>query len=504
MVRIAIGGLLHETSTFSRVPTTLGDFMRTHLAGAEILERRTGTKSALGGFIDAARHFAFEAVPTFWAATAPGGVVTAEALRTLTDTLVAGIQRAQAQGGLDGVLLDLHGAMVAETDADAESYTLRAVREVVGPELPVIVELDLHGNITPAMVQLATVCVAYDEYPHVDPYERGYECGGLMMQIVRGGVKPTSAIVNIPLLSDLTRQYTYGEPMLSVKHLVHDIEAERGILNVSYLPGFPFADIPHTNFAVIVTTDNNPAQARTAAAKLAAYIWERRSQFVAQHTPVDEAITAAMAEPRGPVILADLGDNPGAGTPADGTVMLEALLRLGAKQAVVAPINDPEAAQLAHNAGVGATLNLALGGKTDPFHGAPLSVTAKVVNLTDGDYVHTGPMGTGVLSNMGRCAVLEIAGRNGGAVQVLVTTYRHQPLDLNMLQSQGIEPTAQHIIVVKSLVHYRAAFMPIASRIIEVDTPGLSNPDVRRLDFKQVQRPMYPLDVDMEWTPAAV
>ena len=503
-MRIAIGGLLHETNTFSRVPTTLGDFMRTHLEGEEILERRAGTKSALGGYIDAARDFAFEAVPTFWAATAPGGTVTAEALTTLTDKLVAGIKQAQARGGIDGILLDFHGAMVAENADDAESYTLRAVREVVGPDMPVIVELDLHGNITPAMVRLATLCVAYDEYPHVDPYERGYECGRLMMQIVRGGVKPTPALVNIPLLSDMTRQYTYGEPMLSFKHLVRDVEAERGVLNVSYLPGFPFADIPHTNFTVIVTTDNNPAQVRTAAAKLATYIWERRSQFVAQHMPVDEAIHAAMAEPRGPVILADLGDNPGASTPADGTVMLEALLRLGAHRAVVAPINDPEAAQLAHNAGVGATLSLTLGGKTDPFHGAPLAVTAHVINLTDGDFVHTGPMGTGVLSQMGRCAVLEIAGRHDGAVRVLVTTYRHQPLDLNMLQSQGIEPTAQHIIVVKSLVHYRAAFMPIASRVIEVDTPGLSNPDVLQLDFKHVQRPIYPLDVDMQWTPAAL
>jgi len=204
-MRIAIGGLLHETSTFSRVPTTLGDFMRTHLEGEEMLERRAGTKSALGGYIDAARDFAFEAVPTFWAATAPGGAVTAEALMTLTAKLVAGIKQAQAHGGIDGILLDFHGAMVAENADDAESYTLRAVREVVGPDMPVIVELDLHGNITPTMVRLATLCVAYDEYPHVDPYERGYECGRLMMQIVRGGVKPTPVMVNIPLLSDLTR-----------------------------------------------------------------------------------------------------------------------------------------------------------------------------------------------------------------------------------------------------------------------------------------------------------
>jgi microcystin degradation protein MlrC len=501
-MRVAVGGILHETSTFSVVPTTLADFMRTASEGTEIIQRFKGTKSAMGGYLDAARDFNFEVAPTFFASTAPAGLVTAEALTALTQQLITGIKAARQSGPLDGILLDLHGAMVSELDDDAESYILRAVRQVVGPELPVIVELDLHGNITPEMVGLATVCVAYDEYPHVDPYERGYESGLILTKIVRGGAKPTAAIVNIPLLAGIQREYTYAEPMLSVKHLARDIEAERGVLNVSYLPGFCFADIPHTSFAVIVTTDNNLPQAEEAARRLATYIWSRREEFVVRPVAVEEAVQQAILAPQGPIILADIGDNPGAGTPADGTVLLEALLRHGAKQAVVAPINDPEAVQLAIKAGEGATLTLQLGGKTDQFHGQPLEVVARVVRLSDGKFIHTGPMGTGVQSEMGPTAVLEVQGQQGGAVQVLTTTYRYQPLDLAMLQSQGIEPAQQHIIVVKSSVHFRAAFSPIARQIIEVDTPGLSNPGLDRLQFYKLKRPIYPLDPDMHWTPA--
>lgn len=499
-MRIAIGGILHETSTFSVVPTTLADFLRTASEGQEIFQSFTGTKSAMGGYIDAARDLNFEIVPTFHAVTAPAGIVTGEALVGLTTQLIQGIRAARSSGPLDGILLDMHGAMVSELDYDAESYILRAVRKAVGPDMPIIVELDLHGNITPEMVGLATVCVAYDEYPHIDMYERGYESGLLMARIVRGGAKPTAAIVNVPLLAGIQREFTFAEPMLTVKHMAHDIEGERGILNVSYLPGFCFADIPQTNFAIIVTSDNNPAQAQNAASRLANYIWDHRQDFVVKPVGVDEAITHAMKAPEGPIVLADIGDNPGAGTPADGTVMLEALLRLGAKKAVVAPMNDPEAVQQAVQAGEGATITCDLGGKVDNLHGAPLRVTAKVVRLTDGDFVHTGPMGTGVLAKMGPSAVLEIEGTNGGSVTVLATTYRYQPLDLNMLQSQGIEPSDQQIVVVKSSVHYRAAFTPIAREIIEVDTPGISNPAFDRLEFKNLKRPIYPLDPEMEWS----
>jgi microcystin degradation protein MlrC len=500
-MRVAIGGIAHESSTFATVPTTLADFTRHgYFEGEAMIAALRGTKSGIGGFVDAARDLDFDVVPAIMASAQPAGPVTAEATEVLTRRLVDGLRAAQAAGPLDGVLLALHGAMVSALDDDGESYILRAVREALPPETPVLITLDLHGNITQEMVDLVSVPIAYDEYPHTDPYERAYEAGLLLARIVRGGAKPAKAVVKIPLLAGGQRQYSHAEPMLGVKHLAHDIESERGVLNVSYLPGFPWADIAPTGFTVIVTTDDNPQQAEEAAKRLARYIWERRAEFVVKPVPVDEGVRRAMAAPEGPIVLADIGDNPGGGTPADGTVVLEALLRLGATNAVVVPLNDPGVVQQAIAAGEGAPLRTRIGSKVDDWHGAPLDVTARVVRLTDGTFVHKGVMGTGVQQDVGPTAILEIEGASGGSVTVMTTTYRQQPTDLEMLRSQGIEPTARQIIVVKSSVHYRAAFTPIAKEIIELDTPGLTSPNLDWLEFRKLQRPIYPFDPDMKWS----
>ncbi len=501
-MRVAIGGISHESSTFSTVPTTLGDFeLRSLAVGGDLLDRFTGTKTPVGGFIDAARDADYSVVPTMFASATPGGPVTAEATRVLTKKLVDGLQSALKDGPLDGVMLALHGAMVSELDDDGESYILREVRKVVGPDLPVIVELDLHGNITQEMVDLCTMPVAYDEYPHTDPYERGYEIGLLMARILRGGVRPTPAIVKIPMLASLQRQFSHAEPMLTVKHLARDIENQRGVLNVSYLPGFAWADIEPNTFSVIVTTDDDRQRAIELANQLAIHIWDHREDFIVRPIPVDEAVRTAMSAPDGPIVLADIGDNPGGGAPADGTVLLEALLRLGATNAVAVPINDPESARAAFAAGQGARVSLKLGAKVDRFHGEPLDVSGRVLLLSDGRFVHRGLMSTGVEMNMGPTAVVGLDGANGGSVKVVVTTHRYQPTDLEVLRSQDIEPTSLQIIAVKSSVHFRSAFMPIAKQVIEVDTPGLTSPRLDRLEFRKIRRPIYPFDPDMEWTP---
>ncbi|HEX5506050.1 MAG TPA: M81 family metallopeptidase [Thermomicrobiales bacterium] len=501
-MRVVIGGIAHETSTFSVVPTTLADFRQRECSeGADLLARLGGTRTPIGGFLDAARDEDFEVVPTIMASAVPGGIVTAEATEYLTGRLVAGLRAALAGGPVDGVLLALHGAMVSALDDDAESYILRAVRAVVGPDLPVIAELDLHGNVTRELVDLATALIAYDEYPHTDPYDRGREAGRLMARIVREGVRPTAALARLPLMAGLQRQYTGAEPMLGVKRLAHELEAEPGVLNVSYLPGFAWADIPAMAFSVVVTTDGDPARARALADRLASYIWDRRAEFVVRPVPVDQAVGEALTAPRGPVVLADIGDNPGGGTPADGTVLLAALLRHGARRAALAILADPESAKQAITAGPGATLPLRLGGKVDNLHGAPLDVTARVVRVTDGRFRHTGPMSTGVEMNLGPTAVVALAGADGGEVQVVLTTYRYQPTDLEVFRSQGIEPTAQQILAVKSSVHFRAAFTPIAAQIVEVDTPGLTSPHLERLAFRRIPRPMYPLDGEATWAP---
>ncbi len=503
-MRIAIGGIAHETSTFATVPTTLDDFIqRGYYADDELLTAMRGTKSSIGGFMDALRDLDMDVVPTLMASAQPAGPVTAEATEVLTARLVDRLRAAQAEGPLDGVLLALHGAMISELDDDGEAYVLRAVREVLPPGTPLLITLDLHGNISEEMVGLCTVPIAFDEYPHTDPYERAYEAGVLLARILRGGAKPVSAMVKMPLSALGPKQYSHAQPMLGVKHLAHDIEGIRGVLNVSYLPGFIWADISLTDFTIIVTTDNDPDLAREQAERLATYIWERREEFVGYPTPVDEAVQQAIAAPQGPIVLADIADNPGGGTPADGTVVLESLLRHGARDAVIVPLCDPAVVQEAIAAGEGATITTTIGGKVDDMHGPPLDITARVVRLTDGRFTHKGVMATGVQMDVGPTAVLEVEGANGGSVQVITTTYRMQPTDLEMIRSQGIEPTEQQILVVKSSMHYRAAFTPIAMEIIEVDGPGLTSPRFPGLTWHNLRRPMYPFDTDFEWTPQA-
>jgi microcystin degradation protein MlrC len=502
-MRVAIGVIAHESSTFVLTQTTLADFAQHGVTtGTALLDKYAGTKTPIGGFIDAGRDLAFEVVPTLAASATPGGVVSADATRTLVDGLVEKLRVALVAGPLDGVLLALHGGMVSALDDDGESFVLRAVRDVVGPDLPVVVELDIHGNITDEMVDLATVVVAYDEYPHTDTYERGYECGLLLARIVRGGIRPTPAIVHIPMIDSGERQYTHAEPMLGLKHLAHDIEGIRGVLNASYFTGFAWADIPPNAFSVIVTTDDDPHLARGEAVRFARAFWARRADFTVLSVPVDEAVRRAMASLRGPVVLADLGDSCGSGAPTDGTVLLEGLLRLGVRRAALAAFADPSLVETAIAAGEGATLHTTMGGRVDPRHGGPLAVTGRVARVDDGRFVTTSAMGTGATVDLGPTAVLELDGARGGTVQVVVTTNRYQPTDLGVFRSQGIEPTAQQILVVKSNVHFRAAFGPIAAEIIEVDTPGLSSPRLDRLDYRRIRRPIYPFDRDMTWDPS--
>ena len=501
-MRVAIGGIAHETSTFARVPTAVEDFRhRTWAEGSDIVDRLADTKTAVGGFLDAARDADFEIAPTFVASALSGGIITAEAAHTLTNTLCDRLRQALEAGPIDGVLLAMHGAMIYEFADDAESYVFGEVRKLVGDDVPVLAELDMHANVTQRLVDLSNVLVAYDEYPHVDAYERGYDMGLLLARILRSNLKPTSTLVKIPLLAGAQRQYTFAEPMRAVKHMAHDQESERGVLSVSYLPGFFWADLERTGFSVVATTDGDRAQATGVARRLAQFIWDHRAEFEVIPVHPDEAVRRAMNADRKPVLLADIGDNPGGGCPADGTVLLEAMLRLGAKNAVLVPMNDPEVVETAFAAGVGSTIIIRLGGKTDDLHGSPLDVTARVVRLTDGRFVQTGPMNTGMATNMGPTAVLDVQGQHGGSVNVITTTIRHQPTDLEVLRSQGFHPTELDIIGIKSAVHYRAAFEPIAAEIIEADTPGLASPHLQRLTFHRLPRPLYPWDRDITWTP---
>jgi microcystin degradation protein MlrC len=489
-MRIAIGGISHETNTFSTIPTDLSLFDRRGVHGGDaLIPAFAGTKTIIGGFLDGARSQGFEVVPTMLAEAAPSGTVTAEAFDRLMGLLLEGLRGA---GQIDGVLLELHGAMVAENARDGDAEILRQVRAVVG-SLPIVAVLDLHANISQGMVALADALVGYDTYPHIDMYERGLEAADLITRMVRGGLRTARALRKPPLMPPLPKQCTtYDTPMRALIELAHQREQEPGMVSVTVAAGFPYADVPEAGLAVLAIADRDQARADAVADEIANLAWERRQEFVIRCTPVDEALEIAASArdaAGGPVVLADTADNPGAGAPCDGTILLAGLLERGVQNAALGAIWDPQAVEICRVAGVGANVELLLGGKTDDMHGVPLTVAGKVRLLSDGRFVNLGPMNTGAETRMGPTAVLAIEG-----VDVVITSNRVQALDAGLFMSQGIEPRRKRVLVLKSSVHYRGAFEPLASRIVEVDTPGLSNSDLSRYPYQHVRRPIFPLD----------
>ncbi len=502
MKRIAVGGLSHETNTFAEGMTTFDDFARGRgfpglMIGDELLQTLRGKATSSGAFLDAADEEGFEAVPLLWTFPQPSPMIEQA---TYDRVLGMFLEELEAALPLDGVLLQLHGAMVAEECEDCEGDTLAEVRRIVGPEVPVITTLDLHANITPLMVEQSDALVGYDTYPHVDSYERGQDAARLMIDMLEGRARPVSALVQVPMLIGPPRMCTLIPPMADIIALAHEVEARPGILNVTVAGGFPFADIAHCGASVVVTADNDTDLAEAAAAEIAQAIWNRREDFRLELTPLSEAIDYALESGEGPVVLADGSDNPGGGAPCDGTVMLQAMIEADVPRSAVAIIVDPESVERAIEAGVGETVTLEVGAKTDDRHGPTLTLTGYVRMISDGRYVNRGPMYTNMEVAMGRTVVFVV-----GGVEIVLTEQRIQPYDCQALRSVGIEPRDCLLIGLKSAVHFRADYGPLAEAIFEVDTPGVHNPDVTKMQFLNLRRPIWPLDEDQltEWTAGA-
>jgi microcystin degradation protein MlrC len=486
-MRFFVAMFAHETNTFSTIVTDRRQFEARDLRyGGEILEAYAGTGTCLGGMIDTARARGVTLVPSVATSASPAGRVAHDFYEEVETRILADLR---AAGRLDGVLLDLHGAMVPDGMEDGEGRLLARVRETVGSAVPIAVTLDFHANVTREMVGAATVLHGYKTYPHVDMAERGREATERLIDVSAGRTRPTVAYRQPALLPPIGAQQTRQGPMRRLLALAEKMERDPAVVSVSVFAGFPLADIRDAGLSVYVVTDNEPALAERLADELASTAWEHRGEFVHEGLPVPDAVAAALAADGRPVVLADMADNTGGGAAGDTTELLRELVRVGARPCTVACVWDPEAAAACVRAGVGATVTLAVGGKIDPRHGAPLTVTGRVRTLSDGRFVHTGPMFRGLDGRLGPTAVLDVDG-----VKVILISLRWQTLDPEMLRFVDIDPLGERIIVVKSTIHYRAAFEPIAHRIIEVDAPGLSSSNLTRFAFTRVRRPIFPLD----------
>jgi microcystin degradation protein MlrC len=485
MTRIAVGGFLHETNTFAPTKATYSDFVHgggwpAMARGAEVLEVMRNINVGLAGFIEQADAYGWEMVPILACGASPSAHVTKDAFERIVTAMIEGIR---AAGPLDAVYLDLHGAMVAEHIDDGEGEVLRRVREVIGGDLPLVVSLDLHANVTPEMVAYADALIAYRTYPHVDMADTGRATAKHLALMLETKQKFAKAFRELPFLIPISWQCTRDEPSKSIYQKLKALQSD-AVPTLSFAPGFPATDFPGCG-PTVIAYGRTQADADAAADTIAALVMSHESDFDGRIYTPDEGVRLAMelaTHASKPIVIADTQDNPGAGSDSDTTGMLRALIRNNATKAAIGVINDPAAARAAHEAGVGATVTLALGGKSGISGDAPYTGTFVVENLSDGRFVACGPYFGGRDMDMGPSAALRI-----GGIRMVVSSHKAQLADQSMYRYVGIEPSEQSILVNKSSVHFRADFEPIAERLLICAAPGAMPVDTAALPWTRLR-----------------
>ena len=495
-MRIVVGGFQHETNTFAASRAGLAEFEAPDawpglVVGAALFDAVAGINLPVAGFVEAARANGHSLVPLLWCSAQPSGPVTREAFETIAIRLLSLLRDALP---CDALYLDLHGAMVAEHVDDADGELLERVRALVGPDLPVVVSLDFHANVSPRMASLATALVSYRSYPHVDMADTGARAAALLDRL-----KPGRALAHtlrpLDFLIPLTSQCTLVEPMRRLMDAAS--QAESGaVLAAGFTPGFPAADVAECGPAVYVCAMDEGAAA-AAAERLHGLVAAAEPEFALQLESIESAVAAARAhaDPR-PLILADTQDNPGAGGNADTMALITALHEAHIHGVLAGVICDPAAATAAHAAGIGARLVMDLGAGS-AFPGArPLHAEFAVVALGDGRFVGNGPFYRGARFELGPMALLRC-----GDVEIAVASRKQQAADQAMFRHLGVEPSQARVLVLKSSVHFRADFGHLAARVLIVEAPGPNTADPARLHFRRLRsgvrtlaRPAYTRD----------
>jgi len=494
-MRLLIAMMKHETNTFSPVPTLLTRFGHGPgpLYGEAAIDAFRGTGTGLGAYLDLAEREAAEIVLPIAAGASPSGPVEDGAYAHITDTIC----EAAARGGLDGIMLDLHGAMVTQSLEDGEGEFLKRLR-AIDPVTPIAVSLDMHANLYEAMIANATVVAGYRTYPHIDTYETAKLAGEILLRAIRGEVKPVMAWRNEPMLPHVMRQGTDDHPNKELQHRCAAMSAE-GALAASLFTGFPHADITNAGLSAVVVTDGDRKLAEELRDELLGRAWVEREAFVYKIEPLEQSVARAKAmtpgQPgEGPIVLLDHYDNCASGGTMDTTVVLAEILRQGLEDVAAFAIYDPEAVQQAIAAGIGARVTLSIGGKIRmpaiPTESAPLTVTGTVKTISNGRYKNRGPMGRGVAMDMGAAVVLDT-----GAADIVLISRHVEPSDLNCLSSLGIDPLQKRYVMLKSRIHWRAGLGPMAKAVVECSGVGVCTSDYGQLKFEKVRRPIYPLDL---------
>ncbi|HWB50057.1 MAG TPA: M81 family metallopeptidase [Stellaceae bacterium] len=499
-MRLLLAMMKHETNTFSPVPTPLQRFGPSQgangpgpLYGEAAIAAFRGTGSGLGAYLDIAAREKAEVVLPIAAGAPPSRPVDDAAF----EHIARHICDAVAKGGFDGILLDLHGAMVVESFEDGEGELLRRIR-AIDATTPIAVSYDMHANLYPAMIENATVVSGYRTYPHVDTYDTARRAGEVLMRAIRGEAHPVMAWGNVPMLPHVMRQGTHDHPNRELQERCATMAAE-GALIASLFTGFPHADIANAGLSAVVVTDGNRALAEQLRDELLDRAWVERDAFVYKIEPLQEALARARAMPapspgEGPIVLLDHYDNCASGGTMDTTVVLGEILKAGLENAAAFAIYDPDAVQQAIAAGIGARVTLSVGGKLKmpqiPGESPPLEITGTVKTIASGRFRNKGPMGRGVLTDMGPSVVIDT-----GKVEIALISRHVEPSDLNCFYSLGIDPLQKRYVMLKSRVHWRAGLGAMAKAVVDLAGIGACTSDYSSLTFNNVRRPIFPLDL---------
>jgi microcystin degradation protein MlrC len=485
MARIAVGGFQHETNTFAPQKASWDDFERADawppfLRGAEMIAGVEGFNIPIAGAIKTLRALGHEVVPLSWCSAPPSSYVEKDAYEKVAGWLIEDLK---AKGPFDAVYLDLHGAMVAEHYEDGEGELMRRIRTVIGDRIPLVASLDYHTNMTPEMVEHATAMVGYRTYPHIDMADTGSKAAELLDHLLKDKRVLHKAFRQIDFLIPLVWQCTLLDPAKGIFELLGEIERgtdrggapsgshNQGIVSVTHTPGFPPADIKECGPALVVYGYDKVAT-EAAADRLASAIKTKEKAFAGKLWPADDAVVEAMRLARTatrPVILADVQDNPGTGGTSDTVGLLRALIAHEAKGAVIGMIVDPEAAEAAAEAGEGAALKRGIGAAVGFAGETPVEASWRVVKLGSGIFTGTGPFYYGAKFQIGPMALLT---DEASGVSVVLACKRVQAADQEMFRHVGVEPSKVPILALKSTVHFRADFQPIAASILTVQSPG--------------------------------
>lgn len=486
-MRFVIALMSHESNTYSPVPTPWERFAdEAGNSGEAAIQAYQGTNTPIAAYIDLAREAGAEIELPIAAWASPSGPVAVEAYEFMSKAILEALRR-----GCDAILLDLHGAMVVETTADGEGTLLRRIRAVAA-EVPLCVTCDLHANLAQDMVDNCDALIGYKTYPHIDMYNVGHQIGRVLLDQLAGKVNPVMAWGNRPMLPHTLCMGHEFEPMKTLQEMARAAERD-GVLAASVFGGFPLADIEAAGLSAVVVADGDREAACAVVDRLLDAAWERREDFVYHGEPLAEAVARAKQLTDGPIVLLDHADNCASGGTQDVMTVIAEVLRQELEDVAVAAVWDPEAVQEMAKAGVGATVTLALGGKSDMpslgLTGMPLEVTGTVRHLSDGEFIVRGPMGTGRTVRMGSAAVLDT-----GKVEIVVISRHTEPWDVGVFTSVGIDPSTKRYLLLKSRLHWRAAFGSLARQVVACDGVGVTSSDYSLFDFRHLRRPIFPLD----------